>query len=374
MTGGAIRVPLPPTVTTTVALEPVYNILMTMSALRNPEEYGGIDEWVLQTAEQLPPQLRERHHFWMKWLWLDALINAVERGPATTTFPAYLEALASQDATRLRDHLLYWMVNSVHLRVYAEAPLSPAVDPALLLADVEQLTAFLSERFMEKVTPAEFSDLSNFHLLLNQPQKLQQELVDHLRTMWEQVVAPEWVRVAPRLQSCADAFQQIPFQGLTILEAIQSVTGRDLRPIFRLEALWRYRHVRFIPTIHNGPYVVWFGNAQELCIGFPAHQPPTNSATGLQFDQQTLVNRYKALADETRLGILWLLDEVGELGTQEVIDHFVLDKSAASRHLRQLVATSLIDERREEGAKKIYVLNRQTIDELMQSLHRLKPL
>ena len=46
MTGGAIMVPLPPTVTVTVALEPVYNILMTMAALRNPEEYGGIDEWV----------------------------------------------------------------------------------------------------------------------------------------------------------------------------------------------------------------------------------------------------------------------------------------------------------------------------------------
>ncbi|MEZ4682190.1 MAG: metalloregulator ArsR/SmtB family transcription factor [Caldilineaceae bacterium] len=372
MTLGAVMVPMPPTVEVTVALEPVYNNLMSMAALRDPEEYGGIAEWALQTAARLDEPLRRRHQFWMKWLWLDALTNAVDRGPATATFPAYLDALATQDATTLRNRLLDGLVNSVHLRLYSGAQPVPTVEPATLLTDIAHFSNFLLARFVEKPAFEDLHDLPAFHALLNEPQQLQTELVDDLRTLWDQVVAAEWARLAPHLQSCVDAFSVHTFRNQTMLDAIQTVTGRDLRSIFRLDELWRYRRVRFIPTIHNGPYIVWFGNDEELRIGFPAYLPSTSAFSGPQFDQSTLVNRYKALADETRLAILWALRERGQLSTQEVIDRFMLDKSAASRHLRQLVATNLIEEQREDGAKKVYQLNPRTIDELMRMLSSLR--
>ena len=63
---------------------------------------------------------------------------------------------------------------------------------------------------------------------------------------------------------------------------------------------------------------------------------------------------------------------VMQLSTQAIIDRFALDKSAASRHLRQLVATDLIEEKREEGAKKVYQLNGRAVDEIMRMLNGLR--
>ena len=83
------------------------------------------------------------------------------------------------------------------------------------------------------------------------------------------------------------------------------------------------------------------------------------------------MNRCKALADENRVAILQSLAEEGSLTTAEIIEKFGFDKSAASRHLRQLVATSLIDELRIEKAKKGYQLNLKTIKEIDDALKQL---
>lgn len=157
----------------------------------------------------------------------------------------------------------------------------------------------------------------------------------------------------------------VPLQHLTMLEAIETVTERDLRPAFRLEALFRFETVRFVPHAHNGPYILWFGVGDTLYIGFPLRKPTVGLPT---LDQTTLANRCKALADETRLAILLALAETPALSTAEIIERFDLDKSAASRHLRQLVATSLIHPQRVAKAKKSYQLNRPIFAELVEHL------
>jgi len=366
MSSAPTMVPLPPPVTATVALEPAYNVLMSMFALYRPEHYGGLDEWVPQIHARLDPALRARHHLLVGSLWLDAVTNLVEPGPATSSFEAYLAALAAYAPTELRDTLLHWTLHSPHIELFVDNRLRPPIEPARLLADYAVYAAYFQDDPDEEPPPRAMFDL------WRSPAQLQDLLLTHLRDLWEAEVAAEWQRIAGRLATTVAAFQAVPLQGLTILDAMQRVTGRELRPIFRLERLLRYRRVRFIPHLHNGPYILWFGNDEELRIGFPAHQPPAPIPARLPFDQETLVNRYKALADETRLRILLALREAGELGTQEIIDRFDLDKSAASRHLRQLVATSLIQERREEGAKKLYQLNAQAIDTIIEMLKGLR--
>ncbi|MCE7984182.1 MAG: ArsR family transcriptional regulator [Caldilinea sp. CFX5] len=364
-----LMTPLPQPVTAVVALEPVYNILMSMVALRDPENYGGLDEWVLHVVSRMAPALQEQHRLLFDWLWLDALTNAVDRGPATESFPAYLAALAAQPATGLRDKLFYWFLHSPHMRVGYEYRLITPPEPADLLADYDAFALFMEERARAKID--EVSGVHQMYTLFNQPEQLQLTLVTHLQTLWEEYLAAEWQRVQPKLQATVDAFQAARLDGLPMLEAIQVVTGRDLRPAFRLDALLAYRRVRFIPHLHNGPYVLWFGDDEELRIGFAAHQPPMTAQAGALFDLGTLTNRYQALADETRLAMLLALRTAQELSTQELIDRFGLDKSAASRHLRQLVATSLIEERRVDGAKKVYRVNRGAVTELIELLTSL---
>jgi len=178
--------------------------------------------------------------------------------------------------------------------------------------------------------------------LFNNPPQLQTTLVTHLQTLWHDFVAVEWQRVQPKLQATVAAFSTVRLEGLSILEAMQVVTGRDLRPVFRLDTLLAYRRIRFIPHLHNGPYVIWFGDQEELRLGFPAHQPPVAATLAPAFDLTTLTKRYQALADETRLAMLLALRTAQELSTQELIDQFALDKSAASRPLRPLGAPRFV--------------------------------
>lgn len=357
---------LPPVpLTVTVALEPVYNILASMAALWEPDKNSGLDAWVIRTAAHLKPAVRQQHALLFGAFWLDSLTNLVPRGAATEDFPTYLTTLAAQAAVTVRDQLLDGLLHSPNTRIIMDAPLLPVPTRAALLADA---TFYI--RYLEQLTGKQWPTglLAEAHRLLNQPQELQTVLVTHLRQLWETTVEPEWQRVRPILQESVDAFQPVDFSGLSILEAMQVVTGRNLRSLFRLETLLDYRRIRFIPHLHGGPYIVLFGNEQELCLTFAARRPHRQQGSLSALDQAELVNRLRALADETRIQILAALRQAGELSTPEIMERFQLNKSAASRHLRQLYANNLITERREEGAKKVYALNHHTVNESAQLL------
>lgn len=62
----------------------------------------------------------------------------------------------------------------------------------------------------------------------------------------------------------------------------------------------------------------------------------------------------------------------GELSTQDIIERFDLNKSAASRYLGQLFANGFIQERRDTNGKtKFYSIKDDVIDEFLQSIAKL---
>jgi DNA-binding transcriptional ArsR family regulator len=93
---------------------------------------------------------------------------------------------------------------------------------------------------------------------------------------------------------------------------------------------------------------------------------------GVQFDAPDLscaeiVVRLSALADDTRLRLLRLVTEEGELRSQEIMSRMGLSQSAASRQLKQLSATGFLNERRCEGAK-CYNLNPERVKDTCNAL------
>ena len=58
-------------------------------------------------------------------------------------------------------------------------------------------------------------------------------------------------------------------------------------------------------------------------------------------------NVFKALSDETRLAMLGLLLDRGELCVCDFVEVLQITQSKASRHLRHLVNAGLLDDRRE---------------------------
>jgi ArsR family transcriptional regulator len=62
---------------------------------------------------------------------------------------------------------------------------------------------------------------------------------------------------------------------------------------------------------------------------------------------RTLASVFKALSDETRLKMLGLLLDRGELCVCDFVEVLQVTQSKASRHLRHLVNAGLLDDRRE---------------------------
>ena len=63
---------------------------------------------------------------------------------------------------------------------------------------------------------------------------------------------------------------------------------------------------------------------------------------------QTEAQLFKALADETRLKILWLLLEKKELCVSEIEGILLIPQSTVSRHLRHLLNAGLVKDRRDK--------------------------
>jgi ArsR family transcriptional regulator, arsenate/arsenite/antimonite-responsive transcriptional repressor len=62
---------------------------------------------------------------------------------------------------------------------------------------------------------------------------------------------------------------------------------------------------------------------------------------------RTLASVFKALSDETRLGMLGLLLKEGELCVCDFVEVLGVTQSKASRHLRYLINAGLLQDRRE---------------------------
>jgi hypothetical protein len=100
-----------------------------------------------------------------------------------------------------------------------------------------------------------------------------------------------------------------------------------------------------------------------------------------KFDPQLMrrdpINRAEALgplttlSDETRLHILELLVENGELRAQELIAQLGSSQGNVSRHLKQLAGGGFISERRAEGANKFYAVNHAGVQRLIFLLRQL---
>ena len=74
-----------------------------------------------------------------------------------------------------------------------------------------------------------------------------------------------------------------------------------------------------------------------------------------------------ALSDPTRMQILELLMEQGEMNSQQVIAELDLSQSSASRHLIQLCASGFLVEKRVANSK-YYAINRDRIDDTIELL------
>jgi DNA-binding transcriptional ArsR family regulator len=348
----------------TVALEPAHNAIYSLTLLAKAEELSGLSDWVTRTVNALTPRERKRHKLVFYGLYF---AMAPER--SWSSFPAYVDHLATRNPTALRDKML---------AVYARHPLPPdcenlawydeplPIDLGAILKDVDSYLDFLRERYDLNQEDAEIEAQAYSYIV--DPPAMQDLIVSHLRKMWDEYLAPEWEQVEPMLQDAVKAFQQIDFSQMSKFEAGHLITSQELEGGKWEWKFERVKKVIFVPSAHIGPYLgkhwaggdtLWVFFGARLPEGVPFHAPDLSRAE--------IVVCLNALADDNRLQILKLISDKGELSSQDIMASLGFSQSAASRHLQQLSATGYLYERRCNGAK-CYQLNPERIENTLQAV------
>ncbi len=369
MTPGPDVILPPQTITCTVALEPAYNALASLWMLDKAREFSGLGEWVIQTASSLTPVQAHTNRLIFEGLY--DVVVIFEPGTRWAQFSEYVERLASSDPVRLRDRALIRLICRTIPCDNRGLPVSntEAPAPALLLAD---RVAYLD--LIQRAMPGQQIDIdlhAEAHGLLNDPPTMMDLVVTHLRALWQDHLAVEWDRQLPLLHEVVDASQRFNYLDMTVLEAIRAVTGRELTAIPSPTYMQTVQRLIFLPSAHIGPYLVFFYSDGVAYIVFGVRTPEGTPIASAALSRAQLMNQLNALADDTRLHILELVGERGEMFAQDIILSLDLSQSSASRHLRQLTAAGFLSERRRDGANKVYSLNIDCLEEMIRSLSTL---
>lgn len=350
-----------PVSTVQFSLEPAFNAVASLRLL-NWSEMAGLDPWVNATLKAMKPKEFRRHQ-----LVMIGLYYIVNPDQSYASFPAYIDHLAQQSPLAMRNQLLdKYLAFAAEFKENGTAKIEHIPTRDAMIADKDAYMNFLTNTFAHgKFDPA--LEAEAYDLFMDLP-RMQETIVSHLRHMWTTYLEPEWQRVQPMLQESVDAFQQVDFSEMSLGDATDYVLGQNLSE--RKECLINNsEQVIFVPSPHMGASPGHFTHGTTTWITFAARLPAGMHSTSSALTRAELLVRLSSLADETRLRILALFVERGELCGREVRDELGLTQSAASRHLSQLAATGLLSSRKQENAK-CYRLNEARISDTISALQQ----
>ncbi len=346
-----------------VALEPAHHAVHSLLLVAKADELSGLGEWVVRTAEMMTPEQRRQHE-----LVTTGFFYAILPGESWSSFPAYLDHLATTNPDGLRDRML--AAYARHLPRSKGPDCEGGNDAqgvalAKVLKDEDSYLDFLRAHFDADHVDEEL-EVRAYSFVVNPP-AMQDLIVTHLRRMWDEYLDEEWAQVEPMLKDSVRAFGQISLDKMGRREAVEWVTGHELEGEHWDNVLEEMERIILIPSAHVGPYKAKFREAGTLWLLFGARLPEGSQYYAPDLSRAEVVVRLSALADDNRLRILQSVSEEGELASQEIMAGLGLSQSAASRHLKQLSATGYLTERRCGGAK-CYRLDLKRIEDTLQAV------
>ena len=342
-----------------VAVEPAINAFGSMLLISKHDDEPGIHEWVTRTRAQMSVEERFRH----KLVTIGFHYSILPRSSGIT-FETYLENLEATQPSEFRDRLLS-AYEEICITDKSQENKGEPVNWEEVLSSAENYVAFLQYRFGEELTDVEVETRAYQYVI--DPAALKQLVTGHIRWFWKNYLQAEWVRVRPMLEESAKAFNQIDMSNMTRAEMLRFITGKDIQESKWANELEKAREVIFVPNAHIGPYMHITKVRDEFYIHFGAHLPEGSNVYIPELDRAEIVSKLSALADETRLQILQMIAENGEMRSYEIMDAVKLSQPSVSRYLGQLTASGYLQERRVSGAKA-YALNRDRIEKTLKAV------
>ena len=347
-----------------VRLEPALNAFGSMLLVAKAEDEPGFHEWVTKTRSQMSNEERFRHK-----LVIIGFHYAILPHVPGVAFEAYLEELESTPPSKFRERLLKAYAETCHTEE-AEKSKNQPVDWDEVLSSAKNYVEFLRERFGDDGVDEEVETRAHEYVI--DPAALKQLVTGHIRWFWKNYLQAEWNRVRPMLEESARAFNQVDYSDMSRLQIIEFVTGKDVSSEAKWESKWgkevlKAEELIFVPNAHLGPYMRADKIQDTFYINFGAHLPEGSDIRVPELDRAEIVSRISALADDTRLQILQMIAEQGEMRSQEIMEAINLSQPSVSRYLSQLTAAGYLQERRANGAKA-YILNRDRIEKTLQAV------
>jgi DNA-binding transcriptional ArsR family regulator len=345
-------------ITTTV--EPVHNTFTSLYAIAMANEASGFSDWINQTAAAM-----SREEMFLHRVVMIGLHYAVEPRRSYHDFESYLEELHAREPEEFRDRVLERYVSEQFSE--PEVDISHTPEPLALLDNMEDFLNYLQMRLPSH--PIDVKVESEGYRLLLDPPHLKEVVVTHLERLWKTTMRAEWERVKPIVQESADAFKQVDFSVMSKMDAYRLVF--DDEPCSKSQyCMDTNKKLVFSPAAHIGPYKYWFLGEDTVWCVFGARLPEGVHTGSPDLSINEILVRLNALADETRLRILTLVAERGELCTSAIMEELDLTQSTAQRHLTQLAAAGYLNSQRKEGAK-CFRLNARRFNSTFEAVKRL---
>lgn len=352
------------TESTVVLIEPALNVFASMLLVAKAEDEPGIHEWVKKTRMKMSSEERFRHK-----LVTIGFHYSILPQTGGESFETYLNTLENTPPSELRERLLK-AYSGICLTGDPRQSIDEPVDWDEVLTSARNYVEFLRSRFGDELTDEEVETRAYEYVV--DPAALKQLVTGHIRWFWKNHLQAEWARVRPMLEESAKAFNQIDYSSMSRAEVIEYITGKDIRSESKWETKWgdrflKARELIFIPNAHIGPYIRAEQILDDFYIYFGAHLPEGSDVRVPELDRAEIVSKISALADDTRLQILQMIAEQGEMRSQEIMEAINLSQPSVSRYLSQLTAAGYLQERRANGAKA-YVLNRDRIEKTLKAV------
>ncbi len=342
-----------------VVVNNAINAFVSMVLVVNDENEAGIHEWVIRTMTKMSPDERFRHK-----LVTNGLYFAVIPQTNVSDFEAYIDLLDATPPFKFREQLLsgYDYVFS-HYKNDLSDQTKPDWNHALLSS--QNYIAQLIEIFGEDKADVEIETKAYEYVI--DPAALKQLVVSHIRWFWTTHLKVEWERVLPMLTESANAFNSLDLSGMKQEELFRFITGKENNDSKWINFIEPAKNLYFLPNPHIGPYVRTAIVNEAAYVVFGAHLPEGSSIHIPELDRAEIVSKLSALADHTRLTILRLLAERGEMRSTEIMDEVKLSQPSVSRYLAQLTANGYLNEKRVNSAK-VYSLNSDRIEKTLQAV------
>jgi len=299
-----------------IDLAPVSNALNSLALLNAAEQLPGTAPWVHHTAAALSPAQRQANQLIFGPLGAALLLEG-----SWADFPSYLESLATQHPQTLRERVL---------TQHAGAPVPSAAA-----------------------------------VLLDDPFHLHDTIVAHLRELWEHHLAAEWTQQQRQLQRRAAL---LPHPLLNSGLAPATIMG-NLHRLIGSAAGYApgAQEIVFVPSPHVGRHISQLQDGTTLLLFFDAELHSAALLRDTPMKQIELVGRLGALSEPTRLRVLALLAQHGELTLQDLMTQLDTSQPNVSRYLKAL--SGFVEEQRKDGRKR-YRLVPSQLDLTFQALQQ----